>query len=169
MNIFYLHHDPRRCARYHLDRHCVKMILESAQLLCTALWLCGPIDPPPPLKKTHHNHPSAIWARAGKANWLWLQSLALALCYEYTFRYDRQHKLETAIKNLATPNVPDIPFTPPPQAMPDVYKHADTITAYRQYYILGKSHLHFNKSGPAWKRRKMPAFIRRALYSDQKW
>ena len=36
MNIFYLSHDPVQCAEWHVDKHCVKMILESAQLLSTA-------------------------------------------------------------------------------------------------------------------------------------
>ncbi len=36
MNIFYLDSDPRICAQMHNDKHCVKMILEYAQLLSTA-------------------------------------------------------------------------------------------------------------------------------------
>ena len=37
MNIFILDNDIEQCARYHCDQHVGKMILESAQLLCTAL------------------------------------------------------------------------------------------------------------------------------------
>ncbi|WP_231579463.1 hypothetical protein [Photobacterium iliopiscarium] len=37
MNIFILDHDIEKCAQYHCDQHVVKMILESVQLLCTAL------------------------------------------------------------------------------------------------------------------------------------
>ena len=36
MNIFFLDTDPKRCAKMHNNRHCVKMILEYAQLLSTA-------------------------------------------------------------------------------------------------------------------------------------
>ena len=36
MNIFYLDHDPVTAARAMTDKHIVKMILESAQLLSTA-------------------------------------------------------------------------------------------------------------------------------------
>ena len=36
MNIFYLHPNPQTAARMHCDKHCVKMILEYAQLLSTA-------------------------------------------------------------------------------------------------------------------------------------
>lgn len=35
MNIFALDSEPKLAARYHLDRHCVKMILEYAQILST--------------------------------------------------------------------------------------------------------------------------------------
>ena len=66
MNIFYLHPDPYKAAAYHYDKHKVKMILEAAQMLCTAhrmysleLYECDDI----PYKKAHVNHPSTIWAR----------------------------------------------------------------------------------------------------------
>ncbi|NDB61434.1 hypothetical protein EB001_23795, partial [bacterium] len=36
MNIFYIHEEPKMCAEWAVDSHCVKMILESAQLLSTA-------------------------------------------------------------------------------------------------------------------------------------
>ena len=36
MNIFYLHKDPKTCAEMHIDKHCVKMIIEYAQLMSTA-------------------------------------------------------------------------------------------------------------------------------------
>ena len=34
MNIFILDYDVKKCAQYHVDKHVVKMILETAQLLC---------------------------------------------------------------------------------------------------------------------------------------
>ena len=36
MNIFFLDYDVVKCAKYHCDKHVVKMILETAQLLCGA-------------------------------------------------------------------------------------------------------------------------------------
>lgn len=150
MNIFYLSNNVKKCARYHVNKHVVKMILESAQLLCTAIWLAGGQAH---CKPTHKNHPSAIWARASKANWLWLKSLALALCDEYSFRYQKTHKLEPIINELICPDIPDLPFTQPTPAMPDEYKHANSLIAYRNYYKYGKKHLH------DWKFRSVPKFI----------
>ena len=39
MNIFVLDYDITKCAQAHMDKHVTKMILESAQLLCTAKWV----------------------------------------------------------------------------------------------------------------------------------
>lgn len=166
MNIFYLHHNPRICAKWHCDSHVVKMILELAQLLCTAIWMCGGTAH---CKPTHKNHPSAVWVRTNKSNWLWTKELALELCKEYTARYDKKHALEEIIRALSVPELPEEPFFEPPQAMPDDYKvPKDSITAYRNYYILGKSHLHFHKYRHAWKRRSIPKFILNVLYVNLK-
>ena len=39
MNLFYLDEDLDKCAEYHVDKHIVKMPLEVAQILCTAVWV----------------------------------------------------------------------------------------------------------------------------------
>jgi len=153
MNIFYLHELAMICAQMHVDKHVVKMILETAQLLCTAVWLSGGEAP---YKATHKNHPSAIWARESKGNWLWLRELGLELCKEYKYRYGehKEHKTQKVLEGLVCPsNLSDKPFTPPPQAMPDEFKHPDTITAYRRYYLYNKAHLH------KWTKRDVPDWV----------
>lgn len=157
MNIFYLHRKVKKCAKYHVDRHIVKMPLETAQLLCSAIIMCGGEAP---YKLTHKNHPCAIWARKSKENWLWLKELGLALCNEYTFRYEKKHKCQEIIESLTVPELPEIPFSEPPQCMPDIYKCDDSREAYRELYRKGKSHLHYWKSGkPAWKNRDIPRWL----------
>ena len=87
MNIFYLHHDPVICARQHNDRHVSKMIVETAQLLSTAH---HELDGKPSIfcyKRAHWNHPSAVWCRENTQNYLWLHSLLVELCVEYTYRF----------------------------------------------------------------------------------
>ena len=37
MNIFYLDKDPKICATMHCDKHVVKMIIESNQILCSVI------------------------------------------------------------------------------------------------------------------------------------
>ena len=64
MNIFFLHEDTEKCARLHNDKHVVKMILETAQLLCTTAHELGFEDVP--YKAVHRNHPCSIWARTNR-------------------------------------------------------------------------------------------------------
>lgn len=151
MNIFVLDLDHTKCAEYHVDRHCVKMILEYAQLLSTAVNMNGGIAP---YRTTHKNHPCAIWARESKDNWLWLQKLGSALHTEYKYRYGKEHKSGLVVENLKCPDLPDIGLTPFAQAMPPEYKNSDAVTAYRTYYKYGKQHL------MNWKNRPVPDFLR---------
>ena len=63
MNIFYLDKDPRKAAEFQYNKHVVKMILETAQILCTAHHCIMGEDADVPYKSTHKNHPSTVWAR----------------------------------------------------------------------------------------------------------
>ena len=157
MNIFFLSGTPKKCARYHVNKHVVKMILEYAQLLSTCWHVVDPngIHFSPVYKKTHVNHPCAKWVRESSANYKWLCELAIELCHEYTYRYQKIHKTQEVIERLRE-NVPLLPsqvLTCPPQAMPEEYKvQGNAIRAYRKYYVSGKSHIH------QWKNRDAPAF-----------
>lgn len=131
MNVFYLDTDPVLAAQYQCDKHVVKMILETAQLLCSAKILAGQKAP---YKLTHKNHPSAIWTRQAKGNYEWLLRHFQALCEEYTARYGRVHASQAHLSCLKEiPNLPE-GFTEPPQAMPDEYKRQNAVDAYRAYY-----------------------------------
>ena len=93
MNIFYLHEDPQLAASYMYDKHKVKMILESAQMLCTAHHCYGNAEQKlnVPYKQAHLNHPSTIWARKSRATYRWLYLHMIALGHEYTKRYGKIH------------------------------------------------------------------------------
>ena len=138
MNIFYLHPDAYKAAAYHYDKHKVKMILEAAQMLCTAHHHYGDGDNVP-YKKAHYNHPSTIWARTNCFNYMWLYDYMIALGDEYTKRYNKKHlsitRCEKVLLTLPT-NIPVEPFTQPPQCMPDEYKvEGNSVKAYWNYYI----------------------------------
>ena len=146
VNIFFLDPDPKAAAQMQCDRHVVKMILESAQLLSTAHRLLDGDDwanSHSLYKVTHKNHPSAVWARAGADNYKWLYRHFLGLCDEYRYRYGKIHLSETKLSDVLwfTPVCIDhnVAFTPPPQCMPDVYKNECTVKAYQSYYRLDKS------------------------------
>jgi len=148
MNIFYLHSDPVKAARLQYNKHVVKMILESAQMLCTAHHCYGDRDQKEnvPYKQAHLNHPSTIWARKSRSTYMWLYEHMLALGHEYTARYGKEHLSIIKCKeplSLAPINMPTYEFEQPPQCMPDEYKDPCSIQAYWNYYI-GEKHVVVN-------------------------
>ena len=155
MNIFYLDRNPKIAAQMHCDKHVVKMILESAQMLSSAhRFLDSDLyaDKVGLYKMAHKNHPSTIWARTCDENYEWLWKHMEALMYEYTHRYGKKHateRLTHALWKLPI-NIPYGEFTDPPQCMPDYCKNDDAVSAYQTYYILEKSGF------AAWKRRGEP-------------
>ncbi len=148
MNIFYLDSNPVKAAQIQYNKHVVKMILESAQMLCTAHRYYGNEDVP--YKTAHLNHPSTIWCRANSRQYNWLYKHMLALGDEYTRRYGKTHLTITKCRGPLMFLPPWIPlneeFNEPPQCMPDEYKvEGDSITAYWNYYE-GEKYLVANKN-----------------------
>lgn len=152
MNIFFLDFDTNKCAKYHVDKHSIKMCVEYSQLLCGVHWVQGGKAP---YKLSHKNHPCAIWCRESLSNYLYLCDLGLELCKEYTYRYGKRHKSQDVIEWCLSnkPNIVDKDFTTPPKAMPDEYKVNCVIESYRNYYRGAKKH--FAK----WKYRQIPEWF----------
>ena len=141
MNLFYLDRDPVVAASYHYDKHKVKMVLEAAQILCTAHHHWAEVfnyKTFVPYKKAHYNHPSTVWTRGNKNQYMWVYNYMMALGEEYTKRYGKEHLTITKcrIPLQVPPNgMIDGFFTEPPQCMPDEYKvPGDSIMAYWNYY-----------------------------------
>ena len=114
-----------------------------------------------PYKKTHPKHPCNIWLRESFENYNWLCVHAMALCKEYTRRYNKVHKSQKHMEWLMgnNPCPKHVKFTVPPQAMPDEYKVKldnpkleATVAAYRRYYRGDKARFAKWKSGniPKW-------------------
>ena len=141
MNIFYLHQNPEQAARYQYNKHVVKMILESAQMLCTAHHCIMGDDADVPYKIAHKNHPSSIWARQSGENYTWLYRHMIELGKEYERRYGKKHlsiiKCEDPLSILPG-GILETGLTKMPQCMPDEYKDDCSIQAYWNYYIHGK-------------------------------
>jgi hypothetical protein len=157
MNIFYLSKKPSRCARWHCDKHVVKMILETTQLLYTAHWVLATaaattpsFETAPFLKEStsqrgylpirNTRHPCAIWTRESLQHYLWLCELGMALCeeFQHRFGYHKAHSCEEHIYWLYAHPPLQLRcngWTQPPKAMPDEYKRCDdSIRCYRIYY-----------------------------------
>jgi hypothetical protein len=161
MNIFVLDKNIAKCAKYHCDKHVVKMVLEYAQILCT---VCNQHGIKTPYKSTHVKHPCVKWTGESIANWLWLKKLAKFLNAEYKYRYQHEHNHAAykVIQKLKNPPLPNIGLTEFVQAMPEQYKvKHDAIEAYRNFYIGMKWPF------ATWTRRRMPKwYMKKKLKKD---
>ena len=152
MNIFVLDFNIKKCAQYHCDKHVVKMILESAQILSTVLRLNG-VDYG--YKATHLNHPCTLWAGKSLSNWKWVRRLAFELNREYKYRFEKKvnHKSFDLIKTMPTPNIPDSGLTLFVEVVPEKYLHENPVIAYRNYYLEEKQKI------LSWTKRPIPSWV----------
>lgn len=152
MNLFVVDYNPVKAAQELCDKHCIKMCLETAQLLCTVFNLQGFQAP---YKTTHKNHPVSIWVRESRKNFEWALQHGLAICSEYKGRYRKTHKSEAVIRwcgdNIDSLTFENYELTPFALAMPDDCKCSDAVLSYRTYYLKYKSHIFsWRRNKPIW-------------------
>lgn len=173
MNLFFLAKSLEDSTEALCDKHVVKMILETTQLLYTA-WHCSESPIPSDegvYKKTHANHPTAKWVRANKYHYEYTVDYGLVLCFEYTKRYGKTHKCQGHLEKLrewgspepteetfeesacARKYIPDgMAFIP--LCMPDEFRGEEGIEAYRQYYKSKQDTIDMR-----WKTNKPPTWM----------
>jgi len=151
VNIFILDKDPKIAAQMLCDKHVIKMILESAQMLSTVAHNNGFEAP---YRRTHAKHPCTLWLGESRSNWLWLIEHSIEMCHEYTRRYNKTHKSFRVIEwcvDHSTGPTEDIGLTPFRLAMPEQYKTDDPVQSYRNYYLGEKARFAKWKFGaPDW-------------------
>ena len=158
MNIFILDNDPIAAAEYLCDKHVVKMAVETAQMMASALRRHGATDIDMPLtvagkpyKGGYPNHPCTRWAGDTSDNFVWLGIHGVSICDEYTIRYGKLHACKDSILHMMkfVDYLPDAPRTQFALAMPDEFKHENAVKAYRKYYAVDKAAIaKWNKSRP---------------------
>ena len=138
MNIFHLDKDPLLCAKYHCDKHVVKMILETGQMLCTAYQRHYGLKDDL-YKPAYPHHPMTKWVGDSGGNFFFTIKLFDCLLDEYKKRYNKTHKTSRIIILLTDKYLKwhDMigEFTNPPLCMPDEYKLDDYVQSYKNYYI----------------------------------
>lgn len=168
MNIFALYPSPQESARAHCDQHLHKMILESAQLVSSALQLRG-FNLPGLYKLAYPKHPCTIWAARSNHNVRWICSLAFELDTMRQELSNCGNHSSAHILKLAEDFLEDqFPYTSPNLA--DVRTFAgpahikmqavDTEEKYRRYYR--QKHLGWLRdkgTGMTWKGRQIPDFM----------
>lgn len=159
MNNFFLDRNPKVAARYHIDKHAVKMPTEYMQMMCTAHRVLDgdeyydrtangrrikrwkhfdAVKEEALYKASHVNHPANVWIRKSTYHYLWFYELWLFTAKEYQKRYGREHATVEVGRRcgIAAPpmNLYDEPWEEPPACMPDEYKTDDIVESYRNYY-----------------------------------
>ena len=178
MNIFELHENPGVCAEMHCDKHIVKMPTEYKQMLCTAHRVLdgelyyGQTKSGAKIKRWKHpdrkmnrdlylaghvNHPTNIWVRICRENYMLMFTYYKLICEEYTYRYGKEHGAKDNWWLLREPpkNIPSsvMGSTPVPQAMkefPQCKVDGDSVQAYRNFYVVAKRRF------ATWKERGRP-------------
>ena len=187
MNIFLLsntlnpavHYDEQ--AIFHCDKHVVKMIVESTQMLVTAL-SSGKLPtgmrnyipdsmttmPCKPLGIAMQKHPCTLWVCESMTNFNYLARLAWMLCLEHNYRYplSPDNAYRKWLGELSTWLETDFDLwldSPLPKHFAVAIKDADkrsTHTAHREAVALYRSYYVDDKAGFAtWKRRGTPVWF----------
>ena len=161
MNIFAIEKtgndiDWHKSALSHDNYRVNKMIIESCQMLSTNVQLFGYDSR---YRMSFQNHPSTIWARESFANFSNLLNLAFSLRGEFCRRHDKQqHGCDDVLIQMNELSrdidfVKQFPTDEPtqlPLCMPDEYKCADTVTAYRTYFANKPNLRYFQGDDPDW-------------------
>jgi hypothetical protein len=136
MNIFVLDSDAKKAARSLSDRHVVKMILESAQMMSAVAYRYGHEGL---YKLTHKNHPCTLWAGNRYENWHWLYEHANEMDEEKKRRFGSSHKSIAVVNYHFSlghgPEKDGKAIEPFAQAMPVQYRNDDAVIAYRDFYL----------------------------------
>lgn len=160
MNIFYTDANQTVAAQDLPDKILIKMVLETAQLLCTAVNLLGGQAK---YKTTHKNHPCSIWTRESVGNFIWLSNYGFRLGEEYRYRYKKTHKSEAVIQDCVDQffkhslhnEMQKKEFFDPPKCMPTLFTlRNDHVTdCYKDYMITEKSRFakwEKGREAPSW-------------------
>jgi hypothetical protein len=172
MNIFITDSSPSQSAVWLDDKRINKMLLETCQMLSTAIRVHqGDVvgDHYGLYKKTHINHPVNIWARTDRNNYNWLAEHGKSLLAYYCLAYGKINhgcasKLSTLIGlcefipegdgtpfvNCARSTILGIDFT----------NEEDIFLAYRKYLI---ERWKGDKLEPKWSNRSVPIWAYEAI------
>ncbi len=181
MNLFILDKDPVLAAQLQCDKHVVKMIVESAQMLSTVhrmldgrqtrvasksgrtqvkAWVLPDDREDVLYKAVHMNHPCTVWTMQSSWNYAWHYSHFVALCDEYTYRYGKVHSTDTLLrKPLSSMPAkmkigPKTPFALAMKSNPECMHPNDPVRSYREFYQTKQERFKM-----AWTKREVPEWF----------
>ncbi len=155
MNIFVVDPDTWKCAQALDDLRLNKMIIETAQLLSTAMHVQG-YTGNDIYKISHVNHPCAVWARQTQANYKWLLLYMSDLVEERMNRTGKNHKSYQIFNSLCggTKLMPPGDLTPWPNCTPN--KHITDI--HEAYKVTMRDKWANDKRTPKWTNANKPSW-----------
>ncbi len=151
MNIFVLDRNLERSARYHVDKHIVKIPIEAAQLACNARLFHKMGAPYRPAQMYNR---MSLFSRSCVRAYLFTCEYGLSLCKEYTYRYGKIHKSQEVLLDCLQ-NIPPLPNSRIKFIlnMPFYCQKQNVVESYRCYYNREKRHLF------KWTKRQKPKFV----------
>lgn len=181
MNLFILDKDPVKAAQLQCDKHVVKMIVESAQMLSTAHrmldgtlvkipsksgktnvkgWILPDARENVLYKAVHMAHPCTVWTMQSNNNYTWHWVHFAALCDEYTYRYGKVHSTDKLLREVLKQLPNKIPvgyLTNQPLAMkanPECMHPNDPVRSYREFYQTKQDRFKM-----VWSKREVPEWF----------
>jgi len=188
VNIFILDKDPKVAARLQCDKHVVKMIVESAQMLSTAhrmldgvetrrksksgktmskYWELTDARESVLYKAVHMGHPCTVWTMICDNNYMWHYDHFLELCREYTYRYGKVHLTDTLLRTALASRPNNIKegykyaITAFPLAMkasPECIFPDDPVKSYRMFYETKQ-----DRFSMVWTKRQIPEWFNKTV------
>jgi len=157
MNIFHLNDSPSASAKDLCDKHVPKMLLETCQMLSTAVRNQIPqvIKGDSVYKSAYPKHPMTIWVGDSYRNFVWTYEHGVEINKQYQYRFGKIHKSERILNNIwgsglmskmresfiSNQGEDAYDLTTVPLCMPDQYKWCDNhIDSYREYYFHDKQY-----------------------------
>ena len=184
MNVFILDENPVEAAIQQCDKHVVKMILESAQMLSTAHRMLDGVQVKLPSKSgktmvnhyilvdhqyedlfykaVHFNHPCTVWTRESLENYDWHYRHFIALCDEYRYRYGKTHlsdkllrnALKTAPKGIESKGLTQFPLAM--KSNPECMFPDNPVKSYQLFYQTKQK-----RFSMVWTKRKIPKWFKK--------
>ncbi len=134
----------------------VKMILETAQLLCTGLNTLGLQSP---YKSFNPKHPSCMWVNESVGNFNALLAYGFALESEYFCRFGKRHNCISILNHCYNQYMRVLKDnskynhleTPLKMAMPEQFKNSnDIVGSYRNYFVTKPNVIYPENKIPDW-------------------
>ena len=181
MNLFILDKDPVLAAQLQCDKHVVKMIVESAQMLSTVhrmldgkqtrvasksgktqvkAWVLPDDREDVLYKAVHMAHPCTVWTMKSDMNYNWHYAHFVALCDEYTYRYGKVHATDTLLRDKLKQLPKNIevgyltPFALAMKSNPECMHPNDPVRSYREFYQTKQERFKM-----AWTNREVPEWF----------